>query len=441
MRILQLTPGTGSFHCGSCLRDNALVLALRRLGHDAAMLPMYLPPVLEEGPSAVVNDRVLFGGVNVYLQEHSSLFRALPTSVLRLFDARWLLRQAGKRAGMTEPHELGPLTVSMLRGEEGRQSREVDRLIDALRAGPKPDLVSLSNALLVGLARRIKRDLNVPVICTLQGEDSFLDSLSPADRTLAWSTLAERAKEVDAFVAISHYYGQIMRSRLSLRDDQFHVVHNGIDLSPYSPPQSPQPHDGVPVIGYLSRLCPAKGLHTIVDAFIELRRARPDLKPRLHAAGTMTPADVPYVESLKRKLLNAKLHDSATFTPNISLHDKVAFLRTLKMLSVPANYGEAFGLFVIEAMAVGVPVVQPRHGAFPELIEATGGGILCEPESPVSLAAAIGQLLDDPARARALGQAGQRAVVERFSSDAMAQNFALICERVFDRFRSSVARS
>ena len=155
----------------------------------------------------------------------------------------------------------------------------------------------------------------------------------------------------------------------------------------------------------------------------------------------MTPADVPYVDSLKRKLVNAKLHDSATFTPNLSLHDKVAFLRTLSMLSVPANYGEAFGLFVLEALAVGVPVVQPRHGAFPELIDATGGGVLFEPESPTSLAAAIGQLLDDPARARALGQTGQRAVVERFSSDTMAQNFAQVCGGVIDRFRSSNTRN
>jgi glycosyltransferase involved in cell wall biosynthesis len=155
----------------------------------------------------------------------------------------------------------------------------------------------------------------------------------------------------------------------------------------------------------------------------------------------MTPADVPYVESLKRKLRDANLHDSATFTPNLSLHDKVAFLRTLSVMSVPANYGEAFGLFVLEALAVGMPVVQPRHGAFPELIEATGGGILCEPESPKSLASSLGQMLDDPDRAHALGVAGQRAVTERFSSDSMAQNFARVCEGVLARSRSPVSRS
>ena len=92
------------------------------------------------------------------------------------------------------------------------------------------------------------------------------------------------------------------------------------------------------------------------------------------------------------------------------------------MFSVPALYGEAFGLYVIEALAAGVPVVQPRTAAFPELIEATGGGVLCEPGDPQALAEAIEELLLDPARARALGEAGRRAVFEKFSAEAMARD-------------------
>jgi glycosyltransferase involved in cell wall biosynthesis len=77
-------------------------------------------------------------------------------------------------------------------------------------------------------------------------------------------------------------------------------------------------------------------------------------------------------------------------------------------------------LYVIEAMAAGVPVVQPRTGAFPELIEATGGGITYEGDSN-ALSVALEELLSDPQRARALGQAGRQVALEKFSADAMAR--------------------
>jgi glycosyltransferase involved in cell wall biosynthesis len=98
------------------------------------------------------------------------------------------------------------------------------------------------------------------------------------------------------------------------------------------------------------------------------------------------------------------------------------------VFSVPARYGEAFGLYLIEAMAAGVPVVQPRTAAFPEIIEATGGGVLCEPGNPKSLADAIEQLLLNPQRARALGKIGRNAVFEKFNAEAMAKENLRVLE-------------
>ena len=103
------------------------------------------------------------------------------------------------------------------------------------------------------------------------------------------------------------------------------------------------------------------------------------------------------------------------------------------MLSVPATYGESFGLYVIEAMAAGVPVVQPRHGAFPEIIAATGGGVLYEPADPDALASAIEDTLLDPQRAQELGERGRQAVHAHFSVAKMAENVLTVFQHALTR--------
>jgi glycosyltransferase involved in cell wall biosynthesis len=430
MRIIQITPGTGSFYCGTCLRDNALVAELRRQGHDALMVPLYLPLVVDEAPAAGETP-LFYGGVNVYLQQKSALFRKTPRWLDRLFDAPRVLRLAASRAGSTEAGELGELTVSTLHGEEGRQIKELDRLADWLTE-MRPEIVCLSNALLVGLARRIKEQTGAAVACALQGEDAFLDSLPDGDREAAWQALTERAADVDAFIAVSHYYGDVMRRRAHLPADRVHVVYNGILLDGYGPaPAAPDP----PVLGYLARLCPAKGLETLVEAYILLRKKDRIPNLRLGVAGSMTAADRRFVQRLCGQLIAARLVSDVDLRPNLDRAEKIAFLQGLSVFSVPATYGESFGLYVIEALAAGVPVVQPRHAAFPELIEATGGGVLCEPDDPESLAAAIEELIRNPESARRMGARGMEAVRERFSVARMAEGVI----QVFERIRSKDA--
>jgi glycosyltransferase involved in cell wall biosynthesis len=438
MRILQLTPGTGSFYCGTCLRDNALVVALRGLGHDAVLVPMYLPLTLDE-PVATGHTPLLFGGINVYLQQIAPLFRRTPRWVDRFFEWPFLLKLAAGRAGMTHPKELGEITLSMLRGEEGNQLKELDRLAEWLRTEGRPDVICLSNILLLGMARRIREATGAAVVCTLQGEDSYLDSLPEPARSRAWDLLAERAGDVDAYVAVSRYYGDRMIERAALPRDRVRVVHCGIQLDGYS--VSPIPVvDAVPTLGYLARLAPVKGLHTVVDAFIRLRQRAGLPSPpgggpplRLRAAGTCTTGDEAFVAEMRRKLAAAGLSQDAEFLPNIDHAQKISFLHGLTVLSVPTTYGESFGLYVIEAMAAGVPVCQPRHAAFPELIAATGGGITYEPFGADSLATSLEGLLLDPQRMRALGDTGREAVHARYSADAMARGVQAVFEEASDR--------
>lgn len=434
MRIIQLTPGTGSFYCGSCMRDNTLVRGLRELGHDALMVPLYLDPTLDE-PSTAEGAPLLFGGINVYLQSKIPLFRKTPVWLDRLFDAPGLLRAAAKRSGMTSPRELGELTIASLEGESGPQVKELDRVVEWLTESAPPDVVILSNALLLGMARRIKERLRVPIMCSLQGEDAFMDTFPEPYRTQSWDLLSERSRDVDALVAASHYYGGVMTRRARLEPEKVHVIPNGILLDGYAPAPKPPAE---PIIGYLARMIPGKGLVTIVDAFIALR-SRGKVAAKLRIAGSMLDSDVPLVKRLKAKLEANKLADQVEWLPNVTREEKIRFLQSLTCFSVPATYGEAFGLYIIEALAAGIPVVQPRHAAFPELVENTGGGILCEPDDPQALAIGLEGLLLDPRRARSLGLAGRKAVEERYSMQSMARSVDSVLQRMVQPAREAVA--
>ncbi|MCE9612249.1 MAG: glycosyltransferase family 4 protein [Chthoniobacter sp.] len=423
MKIVLLTPGTGSYYCGVCMRDNALAKELIRQGHDAVMLPMYLPLTLDED-AASPDSEIFFGGVNVYLQQKFALFRRTPRWLDRLLNARGLLRLAGKQSGMTATADVGALTLSMLHGEHGHQAKELAKLVEWLR-GHRPDAVWLSTALLVGLARGIKDAIGIPVLASLQGEDSFLDALPEPWRTRAWQAMGERAWDCDACIAPSRYYAELMGRRMRLPADKLRVIPNGVAAEEKASGER-QTANAPETIGYLARFIPGKGLGLVVEAFILLKKRGRFPHAKLRCAGAMTADDERYVATLRRKLADAGLAGDAEFLPNVSREEKTAFLHGLTLLSVPASYGEAFGLYLIEAWSAGVPVVQPRCAAFPELVEATGGGILCEPNSAEALANGWETLLTDPAQACAMGARGRAVVASEFSLPRMAERFVAL---------------
>jgi glycosyltransferase involved in cell wall biosynthesis len=421
MNIVQITPGAGRMYCGNCLRDNALVRALRKMGHQSTMVPLYLPLTLDE-PDESAGTPTFFGGINVYLEQKSALFRQSPGWLRDLLSSPALLKWAAGKTAQTRPQDLGDVTISMLRGEEGLQARELDVLLSWLAAQPKPDVICLSNALLVGLARRLHERFQVPVVCTLQGEDTFLDGLPEPYRRQCWSTLAERAAELDLLIAPSHYFARLMGDRLRLPQEKLRVVYNGINLEGYEPAPGADFRATEPAVGFFARMCREKGLHTLVEAYIQLRSRSRVPRVKLRIGGSCGPADAPFVDTLRQRLSAAGLLGDVEFCPNPDRSAKIAFLKSLSVFSVPALYGEAFGLYLLEAWAAGVPVVQPRTASFPELIEATGGGILCAPGDPGALAESLEQLLLDPARASSLAAAGRSAVFEKFTAEAMARS-------------------
>jgi glycosyltransferase involved in cell wall biosynthesis len=429
MRIFHLTPGTGNFHCGSCLRDNALIKALRARGHDAMMVPLYLPLVTDREP-ANPEIPVQVGGISLYLQQKMPWFRFAPRWLHRWLSDPGRLRLAARFMGMTSPKDLGEMTLGALEGENGRQWGEWKRLLAWMKE-EKPDVVSLSNSLLIGLCPAIKRDLGIPVVVSLQGEDAFLDTLVEPYRERAWTVMRENAQHVTRFVAPSRFYARVMQDRLAVGMERMAVVMNGIDVTSFS---VAEPDPNWPTIGYFARMIHGKGLTTLVDAFIELVRRGNVPRVKLKIGGSKTPGDENYVQELQAKLKAAGCEGRVEWHPNLTMSEKVKFFRDLTVFSVPATYGEAFGLYVVEALAAGVPLVQPEHGAFPELLELTKGGILCTPDNPIALAGCLETLLLDDHEREQLTSRGMAVARQEFSAAKMAERFeAVLADAVANR--------
>ena len=199
MRIVHITAGAGGRLCGSCLHDNTLVRALRARGRDALLVPAYVPTTTDE--QNVAEETIVLGGVNVWLQEHVPLFRHTPWFVDRLLDSRRLLEWLSGRTGSTRPADLGGLTASTLMGEAGHQRKEVEKLARWLARDVRPDVVHLSNSLLVGLARRVRQATGAAIVCSLSGEDIFIERIPEPQHARVRGLLRERAAEASPLEA------------------------------------------------------------------------------------------------------------------------------------------------------------------------------------------------------------------------------------------------
>ncbi len=414
MRIAHITAGAGQMYCGSCLRDNALAAALLDAGHKVVLIPTYTPTRAEGRDVSL--DRVYMGGINVYLQEHFPIFRRTPRVLNRLLDAAPLLRLATSRGVSVDSHHLGRLTVSMLRGADGAQHRPVLELIRFLADDVSPEIVSIPNSLLVALAPAIKRELNVPVTCTLQGEEAFLDGLGDPYRAEALRLIREHADAVDAFLAVSAFGADRMSEYLGIERSRIHIVPLGIDFEDHARASlDDQPF----TIGYLARIAPEKGLHVLCEAYRRLR-ARPGCPPsRLLVAGYLAPENRGYMAGISKQLASWGLGGHLEYRGEVDRAGKLAFLQNLSVLSVPSPQPTQKGQFLLEAMASGVPVVQPRLGVFTEVVENTGGGILTAPGDVDDLVRGILALWQSVERRKQLGAAGYEGVRARYGTAHM----------------------
>jgi glycosyltransferase involved in cell wall biosynthesis len=426
MNIVSITAGAADMFCGSCLRDNALATALLAGGHQVTLLPVYTPTVTDEPNMS--GDRVFFGGISVYLQQHLAIFRHTPWLLDRLWDAPAVIRRFARGAIQVDPRLLGALTVSTLRGEGGYQRKEVEKLVHWLSGEPRPDVVNLPNSMLIALAAPIRRALQRPIVVTLQGDDLFLDGLNEPYKSQAIDLIRQQVPQVDLFVSVSEYYTEYMADYLRIPRDRLRTVPLGINVKDFTG-QAPLKRDPF-TIGYFARVAPEKGLHNLTEAYRILRRERGLPPSRLVAAGYLGANQRSYLEGIQRELAAHGLGNEFHYSGTLNRTAKARFLQSLDLFSVPSGYHEPKGLYLLEALASGVPVVEPAHGAFPEILQRTEGGLLAKSEQPGDVADAIMQLWRDPAGAAAMGARGAAGVRRAYTIEEMT-------DRMLDVYRDA----
>lgn len=419
MRILSITAGAANMYCGSCLRDNAVARELLARGHDVTLQPVYTPTLTDE--ENVSTDRVLLGGVSVYLQQHVGLFRRTPWLLDRLWDSTAFLKLLSKRSIPVDPASLGALTVSTLQGEGGFQRKEIEKLIVWLRSEPAYDVINLPTALLIGLAEPIRRAAGRPIAVTLQGEDLFIDGLPRRDRDRAVALIREQVRHVDLFLAVSDYYAGYTAERFGIPREKLRVAPLGVNVRDLEPTSRVRKGTDPFVVGYFARVAPEKSLHLLADAYRILRHERGVSAARLEVGGYLAPEHRSYLASIVNRLEESGLGNEFHYHGPLDRPHKIAFFHDIDALCVPSTYREPKGLYLLEAMACAVPVVAPNHGAFPEMLAKTSGGLLVRPDDPASFADGLAALHSRPEQARAMGRNGAAGVRQHYTVAKMAE--------------------
>ncbi|HEX5103225.1 MAG TPA: glycosyltransferase family 4 protein [Pirellulaceae bacterium] len=456
-KIAYLTAGAAGMICGSCLHDNTLARSLIELGHDVQLVPLYTPIRTDEQDVTV--HEIFYGGINMYLQQKVPLFRWLPKWLDHWLDQPWLINWAAGRSVKIDPKQVADITLSILRGREGFQRKEVERLVDWLTADGPPDVIVFSNILTAGCVPEIKRRIDVPVVVTLQGDDIFLRGLPEPHHTQALAEIRRLAEQIDGYIAHTHFYAGAMAEYLGLARERIQIAPLGIDVrdfeegfrvqgsgdrrqetgdreqepdsNPKSKIQNPK-FARPPTVGYLARLAPEKGLHILAEAFLRLRQMPEMEQAKLRIAGWMGKANKAYADEVFAKLREAGLGEAFEYVGEVDRRGKLDFLASIDVLAVPTTYRDPKGLFVLEALAAGVPVVQPEHGSFPEMLGELAGGLLHRPEDPQHLAERLHLLLTDEVQWIRLASSGRQNVHTYRNAQVMAQRTIEALEQIMN---------
>lgn len=426
MKIVQIIPGSGgSFYCGNCLRDDKFYETLKRLGHDVIKIPMYLPLFADDHD--ITDIPVFYGAVSLYLKQEYPIFKKFPAWFDRMLNSKPMLKLAAKQSGSTDARGLEDMTISMLMGEDGNQDKELEEMVDWIETHFKPDLIHISNALLLGLAHSLKNKLKVPIFCSLQDEDVWVDAMDPVFSKKIWNLMSEKAKDVDAFIGVSDYYSNLSKEKMNLPAEKVHTVHLGVSPENYKYVNA---ESKVRNIGYISRMCHSNGLDILVDAFIELKKDSSFDDVKLVITGGSTGADRKFIKGIHKSIKEAGLTNQVEFQEHFEKEDRRFFFQKVAVVSVPVRNGEAFGIYLTEAMGCGIPIVQPPLGAFPEIVELSKGGVIYEKNEPQYLADSLKKLLNNQAKIKELSINARQSIEERFNIDLQAQKLIEIYQKV-----------
>jgi glycosyltransferase involved in cell wall biosynthesis len=424
MKIAFLvTSSGGSFYCSNCYRDMLYFRAVKMAeGVTATAIPLYLPPekaYIESG----FDTNVFFGAISLYIREKIHFLEQMPSFMDKILDSPPLLKLAAKRAGTTRSEGLEDMTLSMIDGNHTTREREVERLVRYLLANGKPDVIHLSNALIIGLAKQIKQLLDVKIVCSLQNEDDWINDMAEPFQSTAWKMIGNESEYIDAFVSPSKYYKDFIAGKTGLPSEKIHVVPSGIDIAAST--QAVKSHPA-PAIGYFSRVNYHNGFDKLADAFIMIKKSEEYANLTLHICGGFTADDKPFIAEQIQKIKNTGFKSSVKIYPEFQGKSKEDFFNAIDVLSVPVRKYDGYGLYILESNAAGIPVVQPSTGAFPEIVMKTMGGVLYDPDTVEELAANIRMLLNDRERSYSMGRKGQATVMSEMTLEKMSEGLTSV---------------
>jgi glycosyltransferase involved in cell wall biosynthesis len=422
MKIVYLITGSGgSFYCGNCYRDMIYLRAIRKVhGTKASAIPLYLLPD-EISTEPGLGKNVFFGAISMYLREKVPFFRNMPAFIHRLVDSAPMLKIAARHAGTTRTEGLENMTLNMITGENAFPEKEMQRLINYLIQDGKPDIIHLSNALIIGLARQLKKKLDVKIVCSLLNEDDWINEMVEPYQSKAWKLIAQEAVNIDAFITPSNYYKSLFVSKTGISAENCYVVPMGIDAGNLNIIEK---RDNYPAIGYYCRINSQNGFDKLVDAFIELKSSDSLRGLTLHVSGGFTGDDKAFISKQVKKIKKHGLKDFFRIYEEFQGDSKEEFFSNIDVMSVPVRKHDGYGLYILEANVSGIPVVQPATGAFPEIIEKTRGGITYSPDTVEELSASLLKLLKDNNLRKQLGENGRENVRKELSIDKMSEGLS-----------------
>lgn len=398
LKVLFIVPGAGdAFYCGNCFRDSLHAHALRRAGHEVVVMPLYLPL---KDVSFRADTPLFFPAVSLFVEQKYFGKKAMPAWIGKVLNSDFALRMAASLSGTTSSNGLEDMTFSMINGEGGVFNRQVRPLVEWIgRETRQPDIIHLSSSLIIGIAKTLRREIpHIPLVCSLQDEEVWIDCLKPADAEAAWKGIADNSRYIDRFTASSHFYKQSAERRFPSAGE-IAVVYPGVETGKYASGKYPDR----PTVGFFYRMNAADGLDILSEAFVKLKRENRVAGLQLRIGGGYTSQDRSFLRRVRQMLKPCERDVEWLDAYSPSQH--AAFYRSISAISVPLRFEEGIGLYLCEAFAAGRPAIEPDTGSFREITD--GAGILYSPNSPDALADAIARLfttdgLWDECRLRAL---------------------------------------
>jgi glycosyltransferase involved in cell wall biosynthesis len=424
MKIVYLITGSGgSFYCGNCYRDMIYLRAIRNVaGITASAIPLYLPPD-DTNDESGLDKNVFFGAISMYLREKVPFLRNMPAFFDKFLDSAPMLKMAARRSGTTNTEGLEDMTLSMIKGEKAFPEKELKRLVKYLTENGKPDIIHLSNALIIGLARQLKRYMDVKIVCSLLNEDDWIDEMVEPYQSNAWKLISEEAPNVDTFITPSNYYRELFISKTGCSAKNVQIIPLATDTRNLN--ILPKKNN-YPAVGYFCRISSQNGFDKLVDAFIDLKADNKLPGLTLHVSGGFTGSDKPFIAEQIRKIKSHGLKSSIRIYPEFHGNSKEEFFSSIDIMSVPVRKHDGYGLYILEANASGVPVVQPETGAFPEIIGKTKGGITYSPDTVKDLSSALVKLFEDNDLRMRLAESGKENVLKFLSLSGMSDGLSRV---------------